>query len=635
MMPAARQLTELQNPGPQPAGPKPAGPVEGLGVSLLRGQVVGSDDLVQALSHRGREAGPLPDVLRARGLIVERDVVQTSARSWGLNVIDLDHDLCDPRLIDLIGASDCLRYSLVPWRLVGGATVVALSRPEEFRRLRPMLEARLGPVSLAIAPARAIEAAVHARRGAGLALAAENRVPEAESCRSWPRLTEAPLLVAALVGLVLATLVFPVAVGLALLAFATISLLMIVALKLAAAVAALRAPVQAPSDSPLGVQPIVSVIVALYREGDIAARLVRRLARIDYPPVLLDVILAVEADDQVTRSALALAELPHWMRVIVVPEGEVKTKPRALNHALDHARGAIIGVYDAEDAPDPDQIRKVVDRFHRSPPQVACLQGVLDYYNPRTNWLSRCFTIEYAAWFRLVLPGIARLGLVVPLGGTTLFFRRVVLDELGGWDAHNVTEDADLGIRLARHGYRTELVDTVTEEEANCRALPWVKQRSRWIKGYVMTWAVHMRSPRLLWRQLGPKAFIGFQVMFLGSIAQFVLAPLFWSLLIVPFGWSHPLLSVLPGWAVLVIGATFLLTEAANLVLGIIGVRSSRHGLSWLWVPTMKLYYPLATLAAYKALVELVTKPFYWDKTTHGIFDLAEDKAAAQGGSGG
>ncbi len=128
---------------------------------------------------------------------------------------------------------------------------------------------------------------------------------------------------------------------------------------------------------------------------------------------------------------------------------------------------------------------------------------MLDYYNPRTNWLSRCFTLEYATWFRLILPGVARLGLAVPLGGTTLFFRRSVLEELGGWDAHNVTEDADLGLRLVRHGYRTEILDTTTHEEANCRPVAWVKQRSRWIKGYMMTWAVHMRNPRLLWRQMG------------------------------------------------------------------------------------------------------------------------------------
>jgi cellulose synthase/poly-beta-1,6-N-acetylglucosamine synthase-like glycosyltransferase len=486
-----------------------------------------------------------------------------------------------------------------------------------------MLEARLGPVCAALAPARSVAAAIHAWHGPRLARAAENRVPAAESCRNWPRLHRSPRALAILTLALALTLAAPLAMSLAVLGFAVLSLALIVALKFAAMIAALRPPAPGPAPATDTIDPTVSIIVALYREGDIAGRLVRRLARLDYPEELLDVILAVEAGDSTTLDALTRAELPPWMRIIVVPAGEVKTKPRALNHALDHARGAIIGVYDAEDAPEPDQIRKVVAQFQRCGPDVACLQGVLDYYNPRTNWLSRCFTIEYAGWFRLILPGIARLGLVVPLGGTTLFFRRAALEQLGGWDAHNVTEDADLGIRLVRHGYRTQLVDTVTGEEANCRAIPWVKQRSRWIKGYMMTWAVHMRDPRLLWRQLGPRAFLGFQVMFLGTIAQFLLAPLLWSFMLVPFGFNHPLLAVLPAGAVWTMAGIFTLSELANLTIGIAGNRRTRHGLSPWWVPTLKLYYPLASIAAYKALLELVTRPFYWDKTPHGLFDHA------------
>ena len=138
--------------------------------------------------------------------------------------------------------------------------------------------------------------------------------------------------------------------------------------------------------------------------------------------------------------------MPDWISVIEVPQSEgPTTKPRALNYALDFCPGKIIGVWDAEDSPAPDQIEKVVMRFHSAPQNVACLQGILDYYNARANWLSRCFTIEYATWWRLVLPGIAKLGLVIPLGGTTLFFKRDILEKLGRWDAHNVTEDADLG----------------------------------------------------------------------------------------------------------------------------------------------------------------------------------------------
>lgn len=599
-----------------------------VGASLLRAGVVAPDEMLTALSHQGREAGRLPDVLRARGLVVERDLLGVDARNYGIRLVDLDTALPDPRLIDAVGVQDCLRHGLVPWQKAGDVTIVATSRPEEFHRLRPMLEARLGPVAAGIAAPRAILAAVHARRGDLLARAAETRVSDAESCRSWRRLHQAPGAVLVIAALLASLALAPLVTGLAALGFALVTLAALVVLKIAATIAALRAPAPGPNPASDAIQPIVSIIVALYREADIAPRLVRRLARLDYPVDLLDVILVVEAEDSVTLDALAHAELPPWMRVVIVPEGQVKTKPRALNHALDHARGAIIGVYDAEDAPEPDQLLKVVERFQRSGPEVACLQGMLDYYNPRTNWLSRCFTIEYAGWFRLVLPGLARLGLVVPLGGTTLFFRRDVLDRLGAWDAHNVTEDADLGIRLARHGYRTELIDTVTFEEANCRALPWVKQRSRWIKGYIMTWAVHMRSPRLLWRQLGPKGFFGFQVLFLGTIAQFLLAPLLWSFMLLPFGIDHPLYAALPLWGIWTLALTFFLSEAANVVIGALGLGRTKHGLSLLWVLTLKVYYPLASLAAYKGLAELATRPFFWDKTTHGLFDPAVDAKA-------
>jgi glycosyltransferase XagB len=608
----------------QAIGPPQTG-CTALGIALLRDGMIGSDDLVRTLSRQGKETGCLPDMLRASGLVPEHQIIATAARNWGLDLIDLSLALPDPRLIDAVGATECLREGFVPWRRVGDATIVALSRPEDFSRLRPMLEARLGRVSPGVAAASVIHAAILARRGASLAHAAENRVNERESCRNWPELHRSPRMILGLAVAATVVAVAPLASGLLALGIASISLIFLLALKITAAVASFRHAPPEPMPAKDAPDPVISIIVALYSEGDIAARLVRRLARLDYPTDLLDVILAVEQDDQLTRDALAQAELPPWMRVIIVPEGRVKTKPRALNHALDYARGSIVGVYDAEDAPDPDQLRKVVSHFRQAGPKVACLQGVLDYYNPRSNWLSRCFTIEYATWFRLILPGIARLGLVVPLGGTTLFFRRAVLEQLGGWDAHNVTEDADLGIRLARHGYRTELIATVTEEEANCRALPWVKQRSRWIKGYMMTWAVHMRDPLLLWRQLGPRAFAGFQMMFLGTIAQFLLAPLLWSFMVIPFGVPHPLLATLPSDAVIAVAAVFILSEVVNLTLGIIALRRTRHGLSVLWVPTMSLYFPLASLASYKALIELVTKPFYWDKTTHGLYDHAGD----------
>ena len=184
-----------------------------------------------------------------------------------------------------------------------------------------------------------------------------------------------------------------------------------------------------------------------------------------------------------------------------MPADALKTKPRAMNYALPFCRGDIVGVYDAEDRPDPGQIRAVVQHLQAAPPEVACVQGYLDFYNSADNWLSRCFTLEYAIWFRVVLLGVQRLGLPIPLGGTSVFFRRGVLEQIGAWDAHNVTEDADLGMRLARFGYRCEMIASTTWEEANCRVGPWIRQRSRWLKGYALTWATpHAPAGRALAR---------------------------------------------------------------------------------------------------------------------------------------
>ncbi|WP_370634977.1 glycosyltransferase family 2 protein [Cognatishimia sp. MH4019] len=381
-----------------------------------------------------------------------------------------------------------------------------------------------------------------------------------------------------------------------------------------------------PHDLPFQL-PVISVLVPLFEESEIATRLVRRLERLEYPRECLDICLVVEEDDACTRATLSKTDLPHWMRVIQVPPGAVKTKPRALNYAMDFARGSIIGVFDAEDAPAPRAMITVARAFHARCPEVACLQGRLDFYNSRSNWMSRCFTIEYATWFGVILPGLAKLGCAIPLGGTTLFFRRTALEQLGGWDAHNVTEDADLGMRLARYGFRADLVDTVTEEEANCRPWPWVKQRSRWIKGYAATYAVHMRKPRQLWRDLGPRKFWGFQLLFLGSLIQSALSPVLWSFWLMLFGLWHPLSAAMSLPLLIALQVTFALSGIATIAVSLIGVRSRKHRHLRGWVLTLPAYFPLATAAAYKGLWELIKKPFYWDKTDHGVF---ENDAAIQ-----
>ena len=591
---------------------------QALAMALLKQGTVAPHQMLQALSDL-RQGGRLVDVLLSRRLIRAERLYAALGPLHGLGLADLAALPPDPRLIDRLGAKFCLTHQILPWRDSGGIVVIATAHADALQPHYARLIRTFGPIAQVLAPAGQIEAALRTARGPQLARAAEMLLRDEESCRDFARAGAVTWSVAgALVALVLTTLSLSLTV---LLLWAALTLAATAALKLAALVQTLRPlPPEPANPAVIARLPKVSVMVALYRESDIAARLVLRLSRLDYPRDLLDILLEVEEDDRLTRDALARADLPGWIRVVVAPRGRVRTKPRALNFALGQCRGSIVGVYDAEDAPEADQIRKVVDRFHQRGPEVACLQGRLDFYNPRRNWLSRCFTVEYASWFRVVLPGMQRLGLPLPLGGTTLFFRREVLEDLGGWDSHNVTEDADLGMRLARHGYRTEVIETTTHEEANCAALPWVKQRSRWVKGYMMTYLAHMRSPRLLWRQLGARGFVGFQILFLGSLSQSLLAPLMWSMLALQLGFGHPVAEVLNHGSIVTIAILFAGAEVLNVFLGVIGLRRSGQDLSALWVLTLTFYFPLQALAAYKALWELLTCPFYWDKTAHGAY---------------
>ena len=597
-----------------------------LGEILLEMGAIDPADLAQALMLQRRLSARLGDVLLRRGLLDEATLAEALGRQRAMGQAGPAPQGCPAAdaLARRLPMQLALEYRALPWRRVGRMTLIATSRPEGVDALRAKLPPDIGPCLFAVVTDSALEARMHEVHGAELARTAECRVPEGLSCRLWRARPGAALLALALVGLLLVAALWPMGT----LRVATILGLCVMAsnlgLRVAAVIALRRRPSGFASVRPAGAAvrdlPCISILVPLHREPDIAGPLTERLSRLDYPRELLDICLVVEADDIETLEALDRARLPEWMRVIPVPDGQPRTKPRAMNYALNFTRGSVVGIYDAEDAPAPDQLMKVAVRFRAAPARVACLQGMLDYYNPTRNWMSRCFTIEYANWFRLVLPGIARLGLVVPLGGTTLFFRRDALERVGGWDAHNVTEDADLGVRLARCGYRTELIATTTLEEANASPLAWVKQRSRWMKGYVLTWAVHARNPLQLWSDLGPRRFFGFHLLFLGSILNALLMPVLWSTAVMLLGWHHPILDVLPGDGILALSGLFLLGMLVSLSITWLACAAPHHRRLRPWILTMGLYFPLATLALAKALFEIVLRPFHWDKTTHGTF---------------
>ncbi|MBS0232768.1 MAG: glycosyltransferase [Proteobacteria bacterium] len=363
--------------------------------------------------------------------------------------------------------------------------------------------------------------------------------------------------------------------------------------------------------------PTFSVLVPVYREVSIARALVGAMSRFDYPSDRLEILFITESDDAATRRALLEAGLVGNMRVITVPPGQPKTKPRALNYALQDARGTLVAVFDAEDHSDPDQLRLAAIAFVLGGPRLACVQARLAVSNPDDSFLSRQFMLEYAALFGGVLPALDHLGLPIPLGGTSNHFRRDVLLKCGGWDPFNVTEDADLGIRLARLGYDVSVIESQTMEEAPVRWRVWLGQRTRWIKGWMQTYLVHMRRPYRLWRDLGPWRFVGFQMTICATLISMLAHPWFYilaglhgaaGLRILPE--SHLLVWLFAGNLLAGYGSAALLIVVTSDASDFSGRLFS--------IFFLPLYWLAISFAAYRAVLDLVRRPYFWEKTMHG-----------------
>jgi hypothetical protein len=610
-------------PAVERAAEGPARPF--LGDILVRAGALAPDALEGALAlQRGQDAR-LGHILLVNGLISREALVAALSEQSKLGLADLDANPPEPELGLGVDPYLCLRLEAIPWRRRFGRRVIAIANPALGAAAMEALGAPDEPIALAIAPADAIRRAIGRQFGARMAADAERRCPAAFSCRDLlaPGVSRRKALVAG-AGLGAAAAAPLLLVQLALACALALNLLT-AGLRLVALVARLRrGPSPTQTAAPRLVEwrrlPPVSLLVPLKGEAAIAEQLLAALARMEYPAPLLDVKLVLEADDRATHAALTAAGLPPTVEIVTVPAGAIQTKPRAMNYALPFCRGEIVGVYDAEDVPHPGQIRAVVHHLMEAPEQVACVQGYLDFYNPDDNWLARCFTIDYAAWFRIVLHGAQRLGLPIPLGGTTVFFRRAALEAVGGWDAHNVTEDADLGMRLARFGYVTEMIPTTTMEEANAESAGrWIRQRARWLKGYAVTWAVHMRRPAALWRDLGPVGFLGFQLLILGSVAGYLAAPLFWALSLTGLGLAAGLVEGAPGWAWQAATLSLAAGWAVNSCVAAVAIVDGGRRRMLPWVLVLPLYGALGAAAAWRALAELVYSPFHWHKTEHGL----------------
>lgn len=383
-----------------------------------------------------------------------------------------------------------------------------------------------------------------------------------------------------------------------------------------------QVPVAVPDD----VLPDYSILVPLYREANVVPQLVAALRAIDYPPDRLDIKLIVEEDDTDTTAAAESATMSdERFSVVRVPYDSPRTKPRACNYALSLAVGEFTVIFDAEDRPEPDQLRKAVAAFRAAPPHLACLQARLEFFNANENWLTKSFALDYFLWFGHLLPGLERLNIPMPLGGTSNHFRTSALTAIHGWDPYNVTEDADIGIRLARLGLRTRTLDSTTFEEATNTLENWLRQRSRWLKGYMQTWLVHMRSPAELYRTAGLGGFIGFQLFIGGTFLSALVNPFLWLVFLSSHLFGGSLLGPPLSGAVSAYSGIGLL--AGNTLFASLAIFAPRgRGMNDLspYGLTAPIYWLLVSLAALRAVWQLMRNPSYWEKTQHGLSSVVE-----------
>ena len=369
--------------------------------------------------------------------------------------------------------------------------------------------------------------------------------------------------------------------------------------------------------------PKYTIFCPLYREWVVVNQFVEAIEKLDYPKDKLQVLLLLEEDDKETIEHIGKLKLPTYFETIIVPHGFPKTKPKACNYGLRYATGEYAVIYDAEDIPDPLQLKKAVLGFEKLGEKVICIQAKLNYYNKSQNLLTRLFTAEYSLWFDLILTGLQSLNAPIPLGGTSNHFRTNKLVEVEGWDSFNVTEDCDLGIRLAKRGYQTAIIDSVTLEEANSDIMNWINQRSRWIKGYIQTYLVHMRNPALLLQNGFRAQFLTFQLVVGGKIFSLFINPIMWTLTILYFSFRASIGTTIeqffPG-PVLYMGVFSLIVgNFLYVYYYMIGCAKRKQYDLIKYIYLIPFYWVFISFAAWKGLIQLVFNPYYWPKTIHGL----------------
>ncbi|MDO9496858.1 MAG: glycosyltransferase [Nocardioides sp.] len=595
---------------------------------LTRSGLVTSEQLQRAMLEYSRTGDPLGDILVAHEAISEDVLVAALSEIHQMQRVGLAGFEPDLEVARRLPEPLALRLQAIPVAVTEEAVLVAVARPLAADDAALVEQALGGPFRQLLANRADLDQLIQRVHSLYYSDVSTQSLMESHPDASAHVVispAQKAVLVMSIVAIVILLVIWPINTLIGIVAVCSVVYLVVSVYKFRLTLRALGTHLETDvTDEEVAALderqlPIYTILVPLYKEAGIVPRLVRDINALDYPQTRLDVKLLCEEDDDETIDKIKSLNLPPHFHLVVVPDSQPKTKPKACNYGLQLATGKFCVIFDAEDRPDPDQLKKALIAFEHVPANVVCVQAKLNHFNQDQNMLTAWFANEYSMHFELVLPAMGAAESPIPLGGTSNHFITSTLRELGAWDPFNVTEDADLGIRLHREGYRTAMIDSTTLEEANSQVGNWIRQRSRWNKGYIQTWLVHMRNPLHLLAQTGLRGFISFNLT-MGSAFVLLMNPVFWFLttLYILTRWGF-IEQLFPGIVFYAASALLFIGNFIFVYLNVAGsLQRGEFGITRTALLS-PLYWGLMSWAAWKGFIQLFTNPFYWEKTEHGL----------------
>lgn len=605
-----------------------------FGRILIEKGLITEEQLDYSLSFQKENGGRLGWILLSLGYITRLQFFETQAQKLGKHFVSgfIDElvNMFDIQLLEKISADEAIKYQAIPFKFnKEGLLIILTSYPEDKRTLNffrerfdteGILEWVVTDLDINSIVKKLFKDYLTNLTIMGL----YNRNPEESAYKRLSKIQIAFL--AFFAGAIAASFYFyPVTTLVVLFSAMQLFYFTAISFKLITSIVGAKRKLINDKNSEIislsiSEYPVYTVLVPLFKEPEnVVVNLIKSIKNIDYPQNKLDVIFLFEEHDRKTIEIAKSCKPPNTWRFFYVPNGTPTTKPKACNYGLYFSRGEYLVIYDAEDVPEPDQLKKALAAFINNGPDYSCFQAYLNYYNKYENFLTRMFTLEYTYWFDYMLNGLHTLRLPIPLGGTSNHFRTEDLKKISGWDPFNVTEDADLGIRFSAEGKKVGIIKSTTYEEAPCNTGNWIRQRSRWVKGYMQTSIVYNRHPIKMIKKIGFKNWLSFQLLVTGTPLTFLINPIMWAVFLIGIiTGTHFLNGLLPDFVEILGTISFV---AGNLILILINFAAAFSRKYYRLIPFAflnPLYWVLHSIAAYKALWQLMFKPFYWEKTTHG-----------------